>query len=189
MRWVNGRFRRDIAERFILTLEHARRTGAASVLDIGCGSGRYIRPLVEAGVKRIVGIDLSSEMLDLARAQASQVTGARIDFVHADFADWPAGEEFDLIVAMGFFDYVHDPAVLLAKMRSLCSKSVIASFPSRHWFRTPLRRVRYRMKNCPVYFYGAEQIERLGHEAGFARTDLTKIRGAGMDVIATFWVA
>jgi ubiquinone/menaquinone biosynthesis C-methylase UbiE len=187
MRWVNSRFRRDIAERFLLTMEHVRRTAPESVLDVGCGSGRYIAQLAEAGATRIVGIDLSIEMLELARAQARQVTGTRIDFIHGDFSDWSAGEEFDLIVAMGFFDYVQDPAVLLKKMRALCSKSVIASFPSRHWFRTPLRRVRYRLKNCPVYFYSAEQIGRLGHEAGFAHTDLVKIRGAGMDYVATFW--
>lgn len=189
MRWVNGRFRRDIAERFVLTVEHARQTGAASVLDVGCGSGRYIGPLVEAGAKRIVGIDLSTEMLELARVLADQITGARVDFILGDFADWPGGEEFDLIVAMGFFDYVHDPAALLKRMRARCLKSVIASFPSRHWFRTPLRQFRYRLKNCPVYFYRAEQIERLGQEAGFARTDLTRIKGAGMDYVATFWVA
>ena len=28
-----------------------------------------------------------------------------------------------------------------------------ASFPSRHWFRTPVRSVRYKLRNCPVFFF------------------------------------
>jgi len=89
---------------------------------------------------------------------------------------------------LGFFDYVKDARSVLEKIRALSRGSVMASFPSRHWLRTPLRRIRYRLKNCPVYFYGEDQIERLGRETGLARTNLTKVRGAGMDYIATFWV-
>jgi len=187
MRWVNRRFRRDIAGRFLRTMQHAKDTAPASVLDVGCGSGRYITALAEAGGNRLVGIDLSIEMLELARRQTSQISGSRIEFIHGDFSEWSSDEQFDLIVAMGFFDYVNDAATVLAKMRASCHRSVIASFPSRHWFRTPLRRIRYRLKKCPVYFYGAEQITQLGRDAGFARTDLTKVPGAGMDYVATFW--
>jgi SAM-dependent methyltransferase len=187
-RWVNRRFRRDIVGRFLRTVQHAKETASASVLDVGCGSGRYITALAEAGVRRIVGIDLSIEMLELARRQTSQLSGAQIEFIHGDFSEWSSVEQFDLIVAMGFFDYVNEAATVLAKMRTSCRRSVIASFPSRHWFRTPLRRIRYRLKKCPVYFYGAEQIEQIGRDAGFARTELTKIPGAGMDYVAIFWL-
>ena len=145
--------------------------------------------LAQAGTERIVGIDFSEEMLQLARLQAGKVSGARIDLVQGDFTAWSPGERFDLVIAMGFFDYVKDARAVLEKMKTLSRGSVIASFPSRHWFRTPLRRIRYRLKNCPVYFYGEDQIEGLGRDAGFARTDLTKIKGAGMDYVATFWVA
>ena len=189
MRWVNSRFRRDIAERFVRTMQHAIAVSPTSVLDVGCGSGRYISALAEAGVQRLVGIDLSHEMLELARRQTCHLTGARSELIQSDFSEWSPGEEFDLIVAMGFFDYADDAAAVLRKMRGACRGSVIASFPSFHWLRTPLRRIRYRMKKCPLYFYQAEQIEQLGHEAGFARTELTKIRGAGMDYVAVFWRA
>ncbi len=60
-------------------------------------------------------------------------------------------------------------------------QSAAVSFPSRHFLRTPLRKLRYRLRNCPVYFYDEPQIRRLGAEAGFSRVDVYKIPGAGMD--------
>ena len=116
MRWVNSRFRRDIAERFLLTMNLAQRTAAASVLDAGCGSGRYIAALAESGVSRIVGLDLSVEMLGLARLQTGKIAGARIELVQGDFAAWSTNETFDLIIAMGFFDYVKNARPVLKKM-------------------------------------------------------------------------
>ena len=61
----------------------------------------------------------------------------------------------------------------------------VISFPSKHWFRTPLRRVRYWVKRCPVYFYEAGQAEELMGRAGFEGVSVAKIRGAGMDYVAT----
>ena len=55
------------------------------------------------------------------------------------------------------------------------------SFPSRHWLRTPLRQVRYRLRNCPVYFYDEALLRSIGSEAGFGTVDIFKIPGAGMD--------
>jgi 2-polyprenyl-3-methyl-5-hydroxy-6-metoxy-1,4-benzoquinol methylase len=40
-----------------------------AVLDLACGEGIYSRLLRRAGVQRVVGVDLSSAMIDLAREQ------------------------------------------------------------------------------------------------------------------------
>lgn len=186
MRWVNGRFRRDIAERFLLTLKLAEETRSQSVLDVGCGSGRYLSALASLGVKRLIGVDLSSAMIDLARKETGECTGAEIDLIQTDFQTWTTTEAFDLLVGMGLFDYADNPLALLTKMRSLTRGAAIASFPSRHWLRTPIRRLRYLFKRCPAYFYGEDEIRTLGNDAGFASTEITKIRGAGMDYVVIF---
>ncbi len=46
---------------------------AASVLDLGCGTGHYIGKFAEAGVKA-VGLDLDSEMINYAGSQHKSVT-------------------------------------------------------------------------------------------------------------------
>ncbi len=188
MRWVNSRSRRDIAERYLRTLELAERVRPESVLDVGCGSGRYLAALAEYGVQHLVGVDLSAPMLAIASRETANSNGATVELHCADYMTWTPGEARDMVIAMGLFDYVANPCTMLERMHQHAKRAVIASFPSKHWFRTPLRKVRYRIKKCPVYFYDPETIRQLGRDAGYARVDVEKIRGAGMDYVATFWV-
>ena len=187
-RWVNRSFRRDIYQRFLLTMEHIERNHSKSVLDVGCGSGRYAVAFGENGVQRIAGVDIAPKMIELFKDQTAALAsqGIAVETYCGDFMDYQPSGEFDLVVAMGFFDYIRAPGPVLAKMRSSATHSVIASFPSKSIIRTPIRKVRYMVKRCPVYFYDREQIAELGRSAGFASQTIEKINGAGMDYVATF---
>lgn len=190
MRFLNRRFRRDIYERYLLSLEHIRRHQLESILDVGCGSGRYALGLAELpDVKRVVGIDFSPEMIALAQANTrpAKQGGKLPEFICADFQTLETEETFDGVLAMGFFDYIQNPLPVLQKMLALARHSVAASFPSISFYRTPIRKVRYFFKRCPVYFYTREEIFSLSKAAGFAKVDVLKIKGAGMDYFATFF--
>jgi SAM-dependent methyltransferase len=187
-RFINRRFRRDIYERFMLTLNHVERFKLETVLDVGCGSGRYAVALAQMRVKRIVGLDISDGMIGLARKLATENgTSEQIEFWCGDFMDYRSATTFQTVIAMGFFDYIRDPLPVLARMRSLTEHSVIASFPSISWYRTPIRKTRYVIKRCPVFFYQRNQIEQFGRKSGFARTEVHKIEGAGQDYFVTFY--
>jgi predicted TPR repeat methyltransferase len=139
--------------------------------------------MARQGVKRLVGIDLSQPMLDLAAGQLEGAAHANVDLICADFGEFQTQERFDLVVAMGFFDYQEEPIRQLTKMRSLSKGSVVVSFPSRHLFRTPVRKFRYHFKRCPVYFYDPHEIAGLASEAGFDMVRTIKLPGAGMDYV------
>jgi malonyl-CoA O-methyltransferase len=62
-------------ERALLALMPASLRGQA-VLDVGCGSGRYMLHALRRGAARVTGVDLSPHML--ARA------GAELEALHAD---------------------------------------------------------------------------------------------------------
>jgi len=189
-RFINRKFRRDIYERFKLSINHIIRHKAKSVLDVGCGSGRYTLSLAQCGVKRIVNIDVSPEMISLTKKRAEHIRNARVNlnFICADFSNFQTEEMFDVVLAMGFFDYINNPVPVLKKMRVLANHSIIASFPSRSFYRTPIRKIRYYFKHCPVYFYKPEQILSFSKQAGFSKSEIIKIKGAGMDYFATFFV-
>jgi SAM-dependent methyltransferase len=189
-RWVNRRFRRDIYERYLLAVDHARAIGATSALDVGCGSGRYAVGLAEAGVRRIVGVDFSPSMIELAERNTDELpgVGVNVDFTCADFMAWETDERFDLVIAMGFFDYMADPVTVLRKMRGHATRSVLASFPSVSVYRTPIRKVRYRIKRVPVHFYEPGQIDGYARAAGFSGLEIHKVPGAGQDNVAAFSV-
>lgn len=55
-------------------LELAREYGQQGVVDIGCGTGVVLLPLVEAGY-RVVGVDLSSAMIDVLRHKLADLPG------------------------------------------------------------------------------------------------------------------
>lgn len=189
MRCINRRFRRDIYERYILSLEHVQKHNAKTVIDIGCGSGRYALGLSEVGVERILGIDFSPKMIELATEYTKNVQESNeiFEFICCDFMKFDTKETYDVVIAMGFFDYINEPVHVLRKMRKLSNHSVIASFPRVSIYRTPLRKIRYFLKRCPVYFYNPVMIRSFANEAEFANCDVTKIKGAGMDYFVTFF--
>ena len=65
------------------------------VLELACGSGRLTIPLAREGVN-ITGMDISEEMLQLAKVKASQ-TGVSIRFMQGDMRSFDLGEKFKFI--------------------------------------------------------------------------------------------
>jgi 2-polyprenyl-3-methyl-5-hydroxy-6-metoxy-1,4-benzoquinol methylase len=183
-RWLNRTFRSDIVGRFQFTMKCIADLNAKGVLDIGCGSGRYLAALAQRGVPHLVGIDLSNEMLVLAHQDATLQQCRELQLIQGEFLKKQFNETFDVVIAMGYFDYQADPVAHLTKMRSLAHHAVIASFPSWHWYRTPIRRLRMRLKRQRVYFYDAESVARVAREAGFSQIRVEKLPGAGMNFVA-----
>ena len=74
---------------------------SARVLDIGCGSGSFLKALSDKGYTEITGIDLSEEQVKLAhQLGVSQVQqGDLIDFFNA------ADHKFDLISGMDIIEH------------------------------------------------------------------------------------
>lgn len=73
-------------------------TGAKSVLNLGCGSGRHDRELVELGYS-VTGVDCSSEMIDCARKNSEYLTTPP-DYRCADLCQVRLGRRFDAILAL-----------------------------------------------------------------------------------------
>ena len=88
-----------------LYLELARSQGER-VLEVACGTGRVVAPLVKAGFQ-VVGVDASPHMLALARTKLDGV-GADADLVEADMRSFRLDRlDFDLaIIAVKSFAYL-----------------------------------------------------------------------------------
>ncbi len=178
--WIDRHWRRDMYERYRLTFEACGKIAEKTVLDIGCGGGRYSVEFAKRGASQVVGLDFAPSMVTLAQQHAAEhgvedrCTFITRDFSHVDFA-----QRFDICVAIGVLDYVAQPRLFLEKMRSLASERLVMSFPSKSPIRTPIRKARYWLKRCPVYFYDRAAIERL--VSGLGQYQVTKIAGQGMD--------
>jgi SAM-dependent methyltransferase len=155
-----------------LAVAVAAEYDAPSVLDVGGGSGRIGEPILEQGASRYVDVDLSDTMLELARERLARF-GDRVQLVQADFLSAPLEGPFDVVLALGYFDYIEDAAAHIRRIGELASGSVVASFPRWTWTKGPVRKLRYEViNNCPIFDYTPEQVRKLFAEAGFSRTEI-----------------
>jgi SAM-dependent methyltransferase len=87
-------------------LNHISISKNAKILDLCCGNGRHAIELKKLGYD-VLGVDLSSELLDIARSKASE-SNLDLKLYRCDMREIPYENEFDLVVqfftSFGYFD-------------------------------------------------------------------------------------
>lgn len=68
----------------------------ASILDIGCGTGRHSIELAKRGYK-VSGVDFSSNMIEQARVKAQEL---EVEFIEADARDLTLDKVYDLAICL-----------------------------------------------------------------------------------------
>jgi SAM-dependent methyltransferase len=86
---------RSVVEDVPFYVEEAVRSGGP-VLELGVGTGRIAVPIAAGGV-RVVGVDLSAGMLEVARERA-ELAGVEVDLRQGDMRDPPVEETFPLVI-------------------------------------------------------------------------------------------
>ncbi len=177
MRWIDQRFRRDMFLRFDWTFEHLGDLKGKSGIDIGCGSGPYVAEALRRGAAHMTAFDPAPRMLELTYERVQSLGSSdRLTLVEGFFPQNAPAGKFDFAIVMGVMDYVDDKLAFLKGLRGLGdSLHAAVSFPSRHWLRSPIRKVRYNLRKCPLWFYTEPQIRQLGAEAGFGTVEIRKI--------------
>ena len=89
-----------------------------SVVDLACGDGIYSRKLMRRGAGRVVGVDISAEMISLAR-RAEGVVPLGIEYVLADVAALELDERFDIAFCSYLFNYAASRNQLRALIQSV----------------------------------------------------------------------
>ena len=179
-RFVDTRLRKEMRIRFENTFEALQPMAGRSLLDAGCGGGRYAIPAAKAGASEILGLDFSEPMLALARQKAAaEGVGNVCRFENGDLLTYPIPEKsFDYSIAIGFFDYQADPAAALRALARATRQRIFFSVPKRWHVLTPQRYVRYRLFRCYIRFYSRADVERL---AADLRPRATRIHDIGRE--------
>lgn len=109
-------FRRYVEEHSMFSL--LPDLAGRSVVDLACGDGIYARKLIHAGARRVVGVDISSEMIALAEhAEAAEPLGVR--YAVADVATVKLDETFDVALCSFLFNYARNRADLRTLIESV----------------------------------------------------------------------
>ena len=91
-------------------------------LDLGCGTGAALQALRPIVREELVGVDLSSGMLDIARDRLARGQGAPVRLEQADALTFDGEGTFDLVVtfgALGHFLPAQQPALAASAFRAL----------------------------------------------------------------------
>jgi SAM-dependent methyltransferase len=86
----------SVVEDVAFYLERARATGGP-VVEFGVGTGRIAVPLASDGL-RVIGVDLSAGMLEVARERA-ELAGVELDLRLGDFRSPPVEGPVPLVIA------------------------------------------------------------------------------------------
>jgi predicted TPR repeat methyltransferase len=151
-----------------------------TVLDLGCGSG-LAGARLKPRAARMVGIDLSPEMLDLARARNIY---DRLDF--AEITDWleRSPDHFDLIVACDSFIYFGDLRQVVVPAARLLAPDGAFAFTLERGDRYP-----FHLSDSGRYTHHPNHVREVAAEAGLivVRLDEAYLRMEyGAEVIGLF---
>ncbi len=151
-------FRKSMLLRFNETLLETAKPSISGILDVGCGSGVYCVEFLKQG-KEVVGLDIAEGMLEIAKQKTADYSNTgKISFILSGYMEYEFQRKFDAAVLMGFFDYIKEPVELIKKLQHDVTKEIFMSFPKKGGFLTWQRKLRYNMRNCPLYFYSKKSL-------------------------------
>ena len=166
-------------------VENAVGLRDAQVLDVGCGGGILSEAMARSGA-RVIGIDLSQAVLDVAELHALEGKLA-IEYRAIAAEELAAARpgSFDLVTCMEMLEHVPDPAKALAALGSLVKPGghVIVSTLNRKplAFAVAIIGAEYIARMLPrgtheyLKFIKPSELARWGRAAGLNLLDLTGI--------------
>jgi ubiquinone/menaquinone biosynthesis C-methylase UbiE len=150
-------------------LDYVQLPPAATVLEMGCGTGKLLNRLAQSTPSLIgIGVDLSSGMIEQAKRKTP--FGDRLQFIEANVTALPFdGAEFDAVFCSISFLHYPDPDRALREVARVLKPGgqfYLADFTPPHWAtsETILRDVSPE----GVRFYNAQAREALGERAGLS---------------------
>jgi 2-polyprenyl-3-methyl-5-hydroxy-6-metoxy-1,4-benzoquinol methylase len=128
--------------------------GTARVLDVGCGDGILAADLVDAGVARVVGIDVDAPVLERARTRHE---GRGIEWLHGDVVDVSLEpESFDAVVSVAALHHMDAARALLrfAQLLRPGGTVVVVGIAANSWSDLPMAAVAVTSKAILASVYG-----------------------------------
>jgi 2-polyprenyl-6-hydroxyphenyl methylase/3-demethylubiquinone-9 3-methyltransferase len=164
-----------------------RRAGLAGkqALDVGCGGGILSESMARAGA-RVLGIDLSQAVLDVAELHALE---GKVPALYRAVAAEELAQErpaaFDLVTCMEMLEHVPDPAAIVKALAALVKPGgdIVVSTLNRNAmaFAVAIVGAEYIARALPrgtheyLKFIRPSELARWGRNAGLELRDLTGI--------------
>lgn len=92
-----------------------------TILDLGCGFGEHCKGFVESGAKKVIGIDISEKMLEIAKQENAD---SKITYINMPMENiFKLTEKFDIVISSLAFHYVEDFAGVVKNVYNLLNEN------------------------------------------------------------------
>jgi len=120
--WLDHMGRYEFASRYVKE---------KNLLDISCGTGYGSKYLYDAGATKVIGVDISSEIIDFARTQ-HQINGLEFKVGDIQKLDFP-GNHFDVITCFETIEHVQSQKKAFMELKRVLKPKglLIISSPNR----------------------------------------------------------
>ena len=161
-RILDRTLRRSMFKRFQKVAKIIHSSNCKDIVDVGCGPGWHDILLIKSQDIHVTGIDVAPNMIKIANdLSVSKGLENNLKFITADIFNHHFEKKFDCAFALGVVEYFENPKELILKMKDLSSKRVIFSMPVKNHILTLQRKIRYKIRNCPLWFYSKADIEKM----------------------------
>ena len=153
--------------------------GDESVLDIGCGDGQVTRQLSQATSGRVLGIDSSESMIDIAIK--NDKNASNLNFQKDSALSVIKGESFDIATCFSVLHWIRETeAFFEAAFQNLKpgGKLLILTYPADSPYWVPLNKTIARLnlqKKTRHGFRTSEEYRHLANKKGFKSVCFTEI--------------
>ena len=173
----------------------AQISPSETVLDLACGTGEFERLLLQKNPQqRITGVDISQEMLEVAKQKLSAypkvfwqtASAAKLPFGNSCFDERPRADdrrkgtrEFDVVICANAFHYFEDPQGSLKEIQRVLKSNgrvVILDWCKDYWGVRILDSVLQVLDRAHQQCYTQNEFHNLLTTAGFQIDRATRFR-------------
>ncbi|MFC1780891.1 class I SAM-dependent methyltransferase, partial [Planctomycetota bacterium] len=142
-----------------------------ALLDVGCGSGKFLDEVKKLTKTQICGVDISKTAVQTAEENFG------LDIFHGIITEAPFEDDsFDLITAWQYLEHVPSPLQVLQKFQQLLKPNgiCIISIPNFCSINAKIFKDKWYCLDCPrhLYIYTPDTINKLMEKAGLVVTEV-----------------
>ena len=147
-----------------------------TILDCGCGTGRFTDLFVQQGAK-VVGMDISENMVKIAKKKAPSA-----EFIIGDVFSTPFGEtQFDIVMCSQVLTHLHEYKKPLLEMKRVTKENGIIVIDIRNilWPFRPIQILKQKLEREDEYnphYTHLRNMKRICNETGL---EIEEFRGVG----------
>lgn len=91
------------------------------VLDIACGTGVISKMINDISKNKVIGIDISKNMIDIAKAKYKD--DSSLTFIHIDLFDLDESNKYDLAIIYNAYPHFLEPTKLSNKLSKILKEN------------------------------------------------------------------